>query len=118
MMQLILLPGIMDDAGDLSTEQLSALLKDSVRKLADNVAGNLGVDLDYPVTFDESKVFPIAYTTFDGQDDNGNPFYCHAETALVDGSTVIGSCAVAGSERMLSRMVGIYENVVEGARNR
>ena len=38
--------------------------------------------------------------------------------ALVDGSTVIGSCAVAGSERMLSRMVGIYENVVEGARNR
>jgi hypothetical protein len=118
MMQLILLPDILDDAGDLSTEQLSALLKDSVRKLADNVAGNLGVDLDYPVTFDESKVFPIAYTTFDGQDDSGNPFYCHAETALVDGTTVIGSCAVAGSEKMLSRMVGIYENVVEGARNR
>ena len=117
MMQLILLPGIMDDAGDLSTEQLSALLKDSVRKLADNVAGNLGVDLDYPVTFDESKVFPIAYATFDGEDDNGNPFYCHAETALVDGKTVIGSCSLAGSERMLSRMVNIYENVVEGARS-
>ena len=116
-LNLILLPGILDDAGDIPAGQLSALLENSVRKLADVVVKNYGLDLDYPVTFDESKVFPIAYATFDGEDDNGNPFYCHAETALVDGATVIGSCAVAGSEKMLSRMVGIYENVVEGARS-
>jgi hypothetical protein len=117
MMQLILLPGILDDAGDMPAGQLATLLKDSVRKMADNIAGSYGLDLDYPVTFDDSKVFPIAYATFDGEDDNGNPFYCHAETVLVDGATVIGSCSVAGSEKMLSRMVRIYENVVEGARS-
>ena len=102
MMQLILLPDILDDGDAIPTEQLSALLKDSVRKLANIVARNYGLDLDYPVTFDQSKVFPIAYATFDGEDDNGNPFYCHAETVLVDGTTVIGSCSVAGSEKMLS----------------
>ena len=117
MMQLILLPGILDGADDMPAGQLATLLKDSVRKMADNIAGNYGLDLDYPVTFDESKVFPIAYATFDGEDGNGNPFHCHAETVLVDGTTVIGSCSVAGSEKMLSRMVRIYENVVEGARN-
>ena len=117
MMQLILLPDILDDGDAIPTEQLATLLKDSVRKLADIVARSYGLDLNYPVTFDETKVFPIAYATFDGEDDNGNPFYCHAETVLVDGTTVIGSCSVAGSEKMLSRMVSVYENVVEGARN-
>ena len=82
MMQLILLPGILDGADDMPAGQLATLLKDSVRKMADNIAGNYGLDLDYPVTFDESKVFPIAYATFDGEDGNGNPFHCHAETVL------------------------------------
>ena len=117
MLNLILLPDIMDGVDDIPAGQLSALLESSVRKLADVVVKTYGLDPDYPVTFDESKVFPIAYATFDGEDDNGNPFYCHAETALVDGKTVIGSCSLAGSERMLSRMVNIYENVVEGARS-
>lgn len=117
MLNLIVLPGILDGSKDIPSGQLSALLESSVRKLADVVVKTYGLDPDYPVTFDESKVFPIAYATFDGEDDNGNPFYCHAETALVDGKTVIGSCSLAGSERMLSRMVNIYENVVEGARS-
>ena len=117
MLNLILLPDIMDGVDDIPAGQLSALLESSVRKLADVVVKTYGLDPDYPVTFDESKVFPIAFATFDGEDDNGNPFYCHAETALVDGKTVIGSCSLAGSERMLSRMVNIYENVVEGARS-
>ena len=117
MLNLILLPDILDGTKDIPGGQLSALLESSVRKLADVVVKNYGLDPDYPVTFDESKVFPIAYATFDGEDDNGNPFYCHAETVLVNGSTVIGSCSLAGSERMLSRMVNIYENVVEGARS-
>ena len=117
MMHLILLPDILDGVDDISTERISTLLKDSVRKLADIIAGNYGLDLDYPVTFDATKAFPIAYATFDGKDADGNPFYCHAETVLVDGASVIGSCSVAGSKKMLSRMVGIYENVVEGARN-
>lgn len=117
MMQLILLPDILDGDDDIPTEQLSALLKDSVRKLANVVVGNYGLDPDYTITFDENKVFPIAYATFDGEDENGNPLYCHTETVLVDGTTVIGSCSLAGSERMLSRMVSIYENVVEGARS-
>lgn len=117
MLNLILLPDILDSSKDIPGGQLSALLESSVRKLADVVVKTYGLDPDYPVTFDESKVFPIAYATFDGEDDNGNPFYCHAETVLVNGSTVIGSCSLAGSERMLSRMVNIYENVVEGARS-
>ncbi len=117
MLNLILLPDILDSSKDIPSGQLSALLESSVRKLADVVVKNYGLDPDYPVTFDESKVFPIAYATFDGEDDNGNPFYCHAETVLVNGSTVIGSCSLAGSERMLSRMVNIYENVVAGARS-
>ena len=117
MLNLIVLPGILDGSKDIPSGQLSALLESSVRKLADVVVKTYGLDPDYPVTFDESKVFPIAYATFDGEDDNGNPFHCHAETVLVNGSTVIGSCSLAGSERMLSRMVNIYENVVEGARS-
>ena len=110
---LVLLPDILEGANP-SHEQVSKLLTDSTRKLADAVAGTFGLSKDYRIRTDLDGLFPITYTTFSGKDKDGYTFTCHAETSLMDGSVVAG-CAVAYDEPMLDRLTGIYREAVLGA---
>ena len=109
-MYLLILPDILPNAADVPAERLSALLESSTRKLADVVTKAYKFNGDYDVKFDDSRQYPIAYANLK----KGSSIMCHAETALVNGS-VIGSCAVASSEKLLSEMVGIYEDAVGAA---
>lgn len=111
---LILLPDILEGVDNIPSDRLSSLLTDSTRKLADAVANNYGLGKNYRVTFDEDGLHPISYANFTGKDDHGKSFTCHAETTLVNGS-IVGGCAVAYSEEMLSRLVGTYQGAVGGA---
>ena len=111
---LILLPDSLKGADNVPAERVTQLLTDSTRKLADAVANNFGISKDYRVRFDDDGLYPISYVNFTGKDDHGKSFSCHAETALVNGS-VVGGCAIAYSEEMLSRLVGAYQGAVGGA---
>lgn len=107
---LLILTDVLPNAADVPAERLSALLENSVRKLADVVVKAYKLNKNYTVKYDDSGLYPIAYTNFK----KGSSLMCHTETALVNGS-VIGSCAVASDEKLLSEMVGIYEGAVGAA---
>jgi len=104
---LLILPDVLPNAADVPAERLSALLESSVRKLADVVVKAYKLNKNYEIEFDDSGLYPIAFANLK----KGSSLMCHAETALVNGN-VIGSCAVASDEQLLSEMVGIYQGAV------
>lgn len=113
-LHLLLIPDILPEADRVPSARISELLKSSTGKLADAVAGVYGLKKNYSIEYDGSGLYPIAYTNFTGKDDQGSPFSCHTETALVNG-TIVGCCAVASREEILSDMVGIYQDAVYNA---
>lgn len=108
---LLILPDILPQNANVSAERLSALLENSVRKLADVVVRAHKLNKNYSVTYDDSGLYPIAYANLR----KGSSLTCHTETALVNGN-VIGCCAVAAGEPTLSEMIGIYQSAVSSAR--